>query len=822
MLICLTLGTGCPTEEPADDDTSGDDDVADDDTADDDTADDDSGDDDSAPQHGCAVGDYHVAPDGDDTNPGTLALPFATLEAARTAVRDRIATSGVPVGGLTVVLREGVYPLEQTFELTSEDAGEAGSPVVYCGYLGETVRLTGGLQLDPVTFSLVEDWDPVWDRLEPAGQGHVHRVNLSLVTNDYGTLEPRGAFGDDADAALELFVDGAPMQLARWPDKVEAADVDPAIHAIEVHGAGLNPDVSGQYQEAGTYNGQPYYERAGGGWYIYYRDVNGVYYLGNHADLGGTGDFYAWWSRGGGSPLGSYHPDSGSPTGEPLAIEEGFVPGFMPILDTDGSTHFVVEDGRAARWGQADALWFHGFWGYWWADDHVPAAAVDTGSGDITLDFEPSYGLGIGQAYYAYNLIEEISVEGEWYLDRASGVLYWWPPGDDVQREIVVSILDEPLVRISGTHHVELQALTLEASRDSLAEIDGGFDVALRHCHLRNSGRHGVEIDGSNHTVERCLIEDVGERGVDIDGGDRLTLTSSGHVLVNNQIRRFGRFCWTYDPAIYIDDSAIGVQVRHNTLHDAPHTAILYNGNDHLIELNEISDVCQWTSDAGAICTGRDWSAQGTVLRHNFIHHVQSRMPVHGVQAIYWDDCASGQTAEGNVLYEIDDAGIQAGGGRDHTMVNNLFVHARYGLKTDNRGISRITNTPGDSWNMLEKIQAMHYQDEPWASAYPRLAAIPDDWATISDPATYWLYPEGCVLSRNLGWDLLEFAHEYSYGGTGEVLAVFDEIADNMEDADPLFTDEGSLDLSLQPGSPADSIPGWIEIPFEDIGVEPE
>jgi hypothetical protein len=47
------------------------------------------------------------------------------------------------------------------------------------------------------------------------------------------------------------------------------------------------------------------------------------------------------------------------------------------------------------------------------------------------------------------------------------------------------------------------------------------------------------------------------------------------------------------------------------------------------------------------------------------------------------------------------------------------------------------------------------------------------------------------------------------------------EIADNVEDADPLFVDEDNLDLNLQPDSPAFDIPGFVAIPFDDIGIEP-
>lgn len=46
--------------------------------------------------------EFHVAPGGSDANPGTKAKPFATLEAARNAIRAVKSKSGLPTGGLTV------------------------------------------------------------------------------------------------------------------------------------------------------------------------------------------------------------------------------------------------------------------------------------------------------------------------------------------------------------------------------------------------------------------------------------------------------------------------------------------------------------------------------------------------------------------------------------------------------------------------------------------------------------------------------------------------------------------------------------------------
>ena len=75
---------------------------------------------------------YYVATDGSDSNPGTLAQPFATLEKARDT-----ATAGD-----TVYLRDGTYLRTNTFTL-----GYTNSGVTYAAYPGETPVLVGGLPL---------------------------------------------------------------------------------------------------------------------------------------------------------------------------------------------------------------------------------------------------------------------------------------------------------------------------------------------------------------------------------------------------------------------------------------------------------------------------------------------------------------------------------------------------------------------------------------------------------------------------------------------------------------------------------------------------
>ncbi|MEY4488626.1 MAG: hypothetical protein RIQ79_1134 [Verrucomicrobiota bacterium] len=71
-------------------------------------------------------GDLYVSPTGEDTNPGTLSLPFKTVQRA-----IEIATSGD-----TIYLRGGTYPNSQT--ITIAKSGTALAPIKLWAYPGET------------------------------------------------------------------------------------------------------------------------------------------------------------------------------------------------------------------------------------------------------------------------------------------------------------------------------------------------------------------------------------------------------------------------------------------------------------------------------------------------------------------------------------------------------------------------------------------------------------------------------------------------------------------------------------------------------------
>ena len=80
-----------------------------------------------------------------------------------------------------------------------------------------------------------------------------------------------------------------------------------------------------------------------------------------------------------------------------------------------------------------------------------------------------------------------------------------------------------------------------------------------------------------------------GAGGVAVDGGVRSSLTPSLNYVRNMYIHDFGRFVTTYTPAVLVSGVAVNVSNCHMAY--APHTAILYSGNNHIFEYNEIHNV---------------------------------------------------------------------------------------------------------------------------------------------------------------------------------------------------------------------------------------
>ncbi|MBI5083648.1 MAG: right-handed parallel beta-helix repeat-containing protein [Acidobacteria bacterium] len=384
---------------------------------------------------------------------------------------------------------------------------------------------------------------------------------------------------------------------------------------------------------------------------------------------------------------------------------------------------FSIASERLKRWEAEPDLWVHGYWTYDWADSYEHVASIDAATGVIATDPPHGvYGYAAGKRVEVINALSELDEPGEWYLDRRTGLLTFWPPEPIGPGEVAVSLLETPLVSVTNGTNIHLLDLTFENTRGDAVQIRGGVEVVVGWSRLRNAGGRAVTIDGGmSHGVEYCDIRDTGEGGVTANGGDRKTLTGSWHFVTNNHFQRFSRWVRTYRPAVSV--SGVSQRVMYNRIHHAPHEAIALSGNDHLIEGNDIHTAAYETADVGAFYMGRDWTWRGNVLRSNFFHNQGNG----DVNSIYLDDCASGTLVENNYFHRAGRS-VFIGGGRDNIVRGNVFVEGRPAVEVDARGLTWAKFWfNGQDNTLMDRLAAMPYKDPPWSERYPELVNILND-----------------------------------------------------------------------------------------------
>ncbi len=456
---------------------------------------------------------------------------------------------------------------------------------------------------------------------------------------------------------------------------------------------------------------------------------------------------------------------------------------------------FIYDGDRPSRWTDEKDVWLHGYWFWDWSDQRQQVASIDTAKHMISL--KPpyhAYGYRKGQWYYALNLLCELDTPGEWYLDRPSGILYFWPPAPLDHGKVLVSAAPS-LLTMNAVSQVAICRLGFAACRGTAIVARQVDDVRIAGCDLRNLGGSAVSLSGKNSRVEGCEITNTDEGGISLSGGDRKTLTPANLAADNNHIHHYSRWNRMYHPAIALN--GVGCRATHNLIHHAPHEAITFGGNDHLLEFNEIHHVCQESNDAGAIYAGRNWTMRGNVIRHNYLHDI-SGFRQRGCVGVYLDDQFSSAEIVGNLFCRVTSAAF-IGGGRDCTIANNIFVDCKPALHIDARGLNWCAP---ELPRMKQSLEAMPYRGPLWAARYPKLVSILDDQP---------MAPKGDLIARNIfvggRWDNIESQAK-----------PFLKLQDNLIGQDPHFVDRQAGNFQLKADSPAYRI-GFQRIPLEKIGL---
>ena len=519
------------------------------------------------------------------------------------------------------------------------------------------------------------------------------------------------------------------------------------------------------------------------------------------------------------------------------------------------------------RWSQIEGARVGVFCRFDWRWNWRPVEAVDPARRVLQLRSPATYEIHPGDRYFVENIYEELDAPGEWYLDRAKSILYFWPPS--VLREstpVTVAVVDR-LVLMDGARHVTMHGFAFEGCTRTAVEMRDSQGCRVEGSFITNSGGWGAVVSGgSDCAVVGCDISYTGAGGILVNGGDRKTLTPAANRAENNVVHHVGVFEKTYNTGVNV--GGVGNLVRHNLIHDTPHAGMTLAGNENVVEFNHIHHTNLQSTDTGGLYScPRDWTQRGNVVRYNIWHDIggfgkkSSWEPVrdgvvafeypHFTWGVYMDDPTSGNTIYGNILYRVPVCAFHNHGGRDNVFENNVIV--------DCPAFSAGMLSPGwGEWdNIRKRLHAVTQPGSPYFERYPVLRDYRDDHPeemsgirfvrniiSYSVEGTKW-------LRQREGWGSNQRLYRYRVREEDLAKNVFDYNLIHMPPelrlnvslhvqpepaqevsweewqrrggdrhsvlADPGFVDIDGLDFRLKPGSPALAL-GFKPIPVDKIG----
>ncbi len=795
----------------------------------------------------------HVSPAGRDTWSGRLTTPapdgadgpLATPAGALRALRERRAR-GEMTGPATILLHQGVYCLDEPIRIEPGD-----EEVTLAAAPGETPELLGGRRVAGL-------------RPEPVG---VWSVELPAVRE--------GTWG-----FRSLFIDGRRMTRARHPNldprdplrsgfSYVGADRDAFGVAVGcIHNPGDWLEYKVRVPSGGSYV-----------FWVYYGALNKPF--GNETmdgrtavrvdggpatplqDLPDTGSWtVSRWGRGavldlaagehtlrwenvkGGGlnleafalsddpdwqPRGDTLPPPAAGRHTVLIQAESFAAYHAPQLQVAGTgkgaaDRFAYAPGDLRpEWARAPGAEIHIFQsGNCRAFKEIcsiagisedPRCVVLAGP-ECTSSLQP------GDRYFVENLREALDAPGEWYLDRASGVLYVLPPqGFSETSEVMAPTVERLVEAPDGARRVRFEGLAFRGGDWDTDDGCAGYGMgangavylrnavgcAVERCTFSNLGKDAVCLEGGQgNVVSGNHIRDTAEGGINLIG-------STGNQITRNHIHHIGRV-YKHNAGVTLQNGAADNRVAENVIHDVPRYGISMKmaGPRNVIECNRVRNTSLETYDTGAIeVTQHDRNHRsGSVIRGNIVMDTIGYSSTGGQPAflswgIYLDSFAGGYTVSGNLVCRSYHGGIMFQGGKDNQVVNNVFADGYAGQ-------GHIANFAGNQTGCrLERNLFVFSNPKAYLFAAP---ALTPDVIVVNRNLYFCPGAEGYVT----GWGRRPFAEWQAAGfDTESVLA------------DPLFAAPDRDDYTLRPGSPAfglgfeplalDRVPS-CECPIEKLG----
>jgi hypothetical protein len=331
-----------------------------------------------------------------------------------------------------------------------------------------------------------------------------------------------------------------------------------------------------------------------------------------------------------------------------------------------GTAADAISPERVRRWKEPEGGYVHALHGYEWGGFHYLITGVDD-SGRLKLEggWQNNRPGPMHKQYrFVENIFEELDTAGEWWLDRARGVLYYKPPigvslaGARVEVSHLKNSIElrgtagRPVrhVRLRGIHFLHNERTFMDTKeplvrsdwtiyRGGAVVLEGTEDCQITNCTFSGLGGNAIMVSNYNRrdTISGCLIEHMGANAVCFVGDPKAVRSPSFRYEESIPAERLdttpGPLTDNYPARCVVSDNLMhdlgeiekqatgveieiseGIVVRHNSIYNTPRAGLNIGDGcfgGHLLEYNDVFNTVLETGDHGSFNSwGRDryWS----------------------------------------------------------------------------------------------------------------------------------------------------------------------------------------------------------------------
>jgi len=491
---------------------------------------------------------------------------------------------------------------------------------------------------------------------------------------------------------------------------------------------------------------------------------------------------------------------------------------------------FRFYEGDIDKWDKLEDIEIVSF--HSWADSRLKVESIDPDQNKVLFTRDATYSFthgGMNQRYYVDNVFEAISA-GEWYLDRSSGILYYYPlPGENPKEKEIAAPVLNTIIALEGAENYYVENLSFSGLTFSYAGADlpddgylgaqahmrvdaalsatGAKKISIKNCTISRVGRYGIWFreDCHENRIENNVVHDLGAGGIKVgeSSSNEFSKNPGYNMITNNHVFDGGKI-YHCSVGILLGKAQRNT-ISHNEVHDFNYTGINvgFHGSGpasyNTVEYNYIHHVMNGMFNDGAgIYTLQH--CPGTVIRNNLIHDVHPYTYLGF--GIYLDNSTSGVLVENNITYRTERGFLYKG--QDNIVQNNIFAF----------GKDHMLDPHTPSPNRFER-NIVYFSDSRifrWS-----------EWNTQGpQQGQGFPYFDKTVERVSMKNMMSLFDYNLYYSTDGEGMQFYGQTFKDWQElgfdrhskiADPLFVDAEGGNFTLKPGSPA------FELGFQPIDI---